>query len=119
MQLEKAIEPLCSLIYEKYLKFSVKYRGKEALNKAVYFALQESILRISSETYIDDYVVEQGGDDYIRHQEEVRGLKIGEAINKNERCFISKIEKSVIGKRIRKDVYVLIVNDTKERENGK
>ena len=85
------------------------YAEKSAMAKAFSEALRENIEILSSDVHLHPMDLDRGGKDFLRHAEKQRGYEIGEAINENPSCYSLENRDELMGRMLRKQVFVLKV----------
>ena len=95
MHYDELFEPIYKTFMEKKDRLSAEHPEAQKIKKAFYFAICEHVEKLSSSTHIDNDTIERGGDEYILHQEEMRGYELGKAINENPELYRQHTTKTI------------------------
>ena len=126
MHFNGMIDPIYKDFEELYRKFynsphiaGLADREERARGAAFNHALKKNIEQLSSETIVDQNIIENDDGGYLKHQEERRGYEIGKAINeRNDLCRCYN-EKSFMGVTTRKTIFIVKLSEVENLVKNK
>ena len=117
MHYHDMIKPIFEKFEEYYLKFYHDSRinskidvEKRARGAAFYQVLKDYLKQLYVESMVDQHVLDASDDEYLKYESDRIGYEIGNTINKEPQVFNEIITEDFIGKKIRKEVFVVILN---------